>query len=76
MSASLRGWEAFSTAGALTHFRITWALSPMAPQLSGVTLGSPFAHGVADTPHGEVRNITIHMVECEGLALMTNGQDC
>ena len=28
-------------AQALTHIRITWALSPMAPQVPGVTLGSP-----------------------------------
>ena len=27
--------------GALTHTRITWALSPMAPQVPGVTPGSP-----------------------------------
>ena len=38
---SLRGWEAFATLGALTHTRITWALSPTASQVPGVTLGSP-----------------------------------
>ena len=27
--------------GTLTHTRITWALSPMVPQVPGVTLGSP-----------------------------------
>jgi hypothetical protein len=27
--------------GALTHTRITWSLSPMAPQVLGVTPGSP-----------------------------------
>ena len=27
--------------GALTHTRITWALSPMVPQVPGVTPGSP-----------------------------------
>jgi hypothetical protein len=37
MTLSLREWEAFSTIGALTHTRITWALSPMAPQVPGVS---------------------------------------
>src|ERR1700737_944382 len=41
MPPSLRGWEAFPTPGALTHTRITWALSPTAPQVRGVTPGSP-----------------------------------
>ena len=41
MPPSLRGWEAFPTPGALTHTRITWALSPTAPQVPGVTPGSP-----------------------------------
>ena len=31
MTPSLRGWVVFSTPEALTHTRITWALSPMAP---------------------------------------------
>src|ERR1700738_3339176 len=38
---SLRGWEAFPTPGALVHTRTTWALSPTAPQVLGVTPGSP-----------------------------------
>ena len=38
---SLRGWEVFPTPGTLTHTRITWALSPMVPQVLGVTPGSP-----------------------------------
>ena len=42
--------------GALTHTRITWALSRTAPQVSGVTLGTPCVHGVLNTPHGNVRN--------------------
>src|ERR1700737_401819 len=41
MPPSLCGWEAFPTPGALTHTRITWALSPTAPQVPGVTPGSP-----------------------------------
>src|SRR6202022_156725 len=41
MPPSLRGWEAFPTPGALTHTRITWALSPTATQVPGVTPGSP-----------------------------------
>ena len=41
MTPSLRGWEAFYTPGALTHIRITWSLSPMAPQSPGVTSRSP-----------------------------------
>ena len=36
----LRGWEAFPTPRALAHTRITWALSPLAPQVPGVTPGS------------------------------------
>ena len=54
---NLRGWEAFPTPGALTHTRITWALSPMAPQVLGVILGPPYAHGVLGTPYGGMRNI-------------------
>jgi hypothetical protein len=41
MTPSPRGWEAFPTLGALTHTRITWAFSPPAPQVMGVTPGSP-----------------------------------
>ena len=52
----LSGWEVFSTPGAPTHTRITWALSPMVPQVPGVTAGPPCAHGVLGTPHGEVCN--------------------
>jgi hypothetical protein len=37
----LCGWETLSTLGALTHIKITWALSPTTPQLIGVTPGSP-----------------------------------
>ena len=40
MNPSLCGWEAFPTPGALTHTRITWALSPTAPQVPHVILGS------------------------------------
>jgi hypothetical protein len=56
MIPSLRGWESFPTPGALTHSRITWAFSPPAPQVPGVTPGSPCAHGVSDIPFGEVRD--------------------
>ena len=38
---SLHRWEAFPTPRALTHIRITWALSPTAPQVPGVILRSP-----------------------------------
>ena len=41
VTPSLHGWEAFPTPRALTHTRITWALSPMASQVPGVTPGSP-----------------------------------
>jgi hypothetical protein len=41
MTLSVRGWHAFPMPGALTHTRITWAFSPPAPHVSGVTLGSP-----------------------------------
>ena len=37
---SLHGWEAFPTPGALAQTKITWALSPTAPQVLGVTPGS------------------------------------
>ena len=53
---SLHGWEAFPTPEAPTHIRFTWALSPTAPQVSGVTSGSPCAHGVLGTPRGEVHD--------------------
>ena len=41
VTPNLCGWEAFPTPGALTHIRITWALSPMAAQIPGITPGSP-----------------------------------
>jgi hypothetical protein len=41
MTPSPRGWEAFPTSVALTRTRITWAFSPPAPQVPGVTPGSP-----------------------------------
>ena len=41
MTPSLHRWEAFPTPWALTHTKITWALSPTAPQNAGVILGSP-----------------------------------
>jgi hypothetical protein len=41
MTSSPHGWEAFPTPRALTHTRITWAFSPPAPQVPGVTSGSP-----------------------------------
>ena len=40
VTPTLRGWEAFSILGALTHTRITQALSQMATQISSGTLGS------------------------------------
>jgi hypothetical protein len=48
--------------GALTHTRITRALSPTAPQVPGVTQGSPCAHGVLGTPHGKVCNTSLPLV--------------
>ena len=50
MTPSSRGWEAFPTLRALTHFRITWAFSPSAPQVPGVTPGPLCAHGVSSIP--------------------------
>ena len=41
MTPCIRGWEVLPTPGALTHTWITWALSPKAPQILGVTAGSP-----------------------------------
>jgi hypothetical protein len=56
MTPSLRGWEAFPTPGALTHTRITWAFSPPAPQVPGVTPGSPLCPWCFGHPFGEVRD--------------------
>ena len=56
MTPSLRGWEAFPMPGALTHTRITWALSPPAPQVPGVTPGSPLCPWCFGHPFGEVRD--------------------
>ena len=42
--------------GALIYTMITWAISPMAPQVLGITLGSPLCPCCCNTPHGEVRN--------------------
>jgi hypothetical protein len=41
VTTSLHRWKTFSTPGALTHIRITWALSLMAPHISGVTSWFP-----------------------------------
>jgi hypothetical protein len=41
MIPSSYGWEAFPTPGALTHTRIIGIFSPSAPQVPGVTPGSP-----------------------------------
>ena len=51
MTPSLCEWEAFPMPGALTYTRTTWALSPTAPQVPGVTPGSPlcswcFGHSI------------------------------
>ena len=56
MTPSPHGWEAFPTPGALTHTRITWALSPPAPQVPGVTPGSPLCPWCFGHPFGEVHN--------------------
>ena len=42
VNPSLHGWETFPLPGALTYTRITWVLLPTAPQVLGVTPGSPF----------------------------------
>jgi hypothetical protein len=56
MTLSPRGWEAFPTPGARTHTRITWAFSPPALQVPGVTSGSPLCPWCSDIRFGEVRN--------------------
>jgi hypothetical protein len=43
---------------AFTYDRLTWTLSPMALQVPGVILGSPFAHGIGGNHHEDVCNIT------------------
>ena len=55
MPPNLCGWEAFPMARALIHTKTTWALSSTAPQVPGVSSGSPlfpwcFRH------HEEVRD--------------------
>ena len=59
---SLHGWKAFPT---------TVALSPMAPQVSGVTPGPLFVHGVSGIPYGEVRDILpmAHKTQIEGMPM-------
>ena len=54
VTPGFRGWEAFPMPRALTHTKITWTLSSMAPQVPGVTLGSPYDYGISGTPHREV----------------------
>ena len=56
MTPSLRGCEAFSTLRALTRTSITWALSLMQHKSQVSLRGSPCVHGVASTPHEEVRD--------------------
>ena len=56
MTPSPRGWEAFPTPGALTYTRIIWASSPLAPQVSGVTLGSPLCPWCFGQFFGEVHD--------------------
>jgi hypothetical protein len=41
VTPSFYGWKAFPTPGALTRTRITWARSPPATQVPGVTPRSP-----------------------------------
>ena len=47
---TLRRWEVFPMHGALIHTRITWTFSPLAPQVPGVTPGSPFVATLASPP--------------------------
>jgi hypothetical protein len=63
MTHSPHGWEVFPTREALTYTRIIWAFSPPAPQVPGVTSGSPLCHGVLGIPFGKVRNIKVELVE-------------
>lgn len=56
MTPSFCGWGAFSTSGALTHIKITWAFSPMAPQVMVSLQGSLCANDVVGTPRGKVRD--------------------
>ena len=60
MTPSLHGWEAFPTPRALTHTRITWALSPSAPQVPGVTPRSPLCLWCFGHPFREVRDTVCH----------------
>ena len=59
--------------GTLTHTRITWALSPMVPQVPGVTPGSPLCpwccrhssrRGARHTP---ICPFLYHLYKCKGL---------
>jgi hypothetical protein len=75
MTLNIYEFEAFSIPRALIHTRIIWALSPMVPQVLGVTAGSFCAHGVVGTPLGEVLNndswilysnvLIVHTIICQ-----------
>jgi hypothetical protein len=56
MTPNPHGWETFLTPEALTHIRITWAFSPLAAQVPGVTPGSPLCPWCFGHPYGEVRD--------------------
>ena len=61
---NLHGCEAFPTLRTLSYIRITWAHLPTAPQVLGISLGPPCAHGVSSNPHGEVCDtFSIHHIE-------------
>jgi hypothetical protein len=61
MTLSLGGWETFPMPGALTHTKISWAFSSSAPQVPGVTPGSPLCHGVLGILYGEVCDRSGHI---------------
>ena len=46
-----------------SHTSIMWAFSPMAPQVPGVTSGSPLCPWCLGTPYGEVRDTHPHQME-------------
>jgi len=69
MIPSLCGWEAFPTTGALTHTMISWAFSPSAPQVPGVTPGSPLCPWCFGHPfwRGARHKPFLHVVSFEQL---------
>ena len=56
LTPSLLGWKAFPTPTTLTNIMNIWALSPMMPQVMGVSTSPLCAHDDLGIPYGEMRD--------------------